>query len=65
MMRFPALPKAHVQYTENIHIQPSYLIVCANIYHHRQTSLRSNASTGSVQAKFSNRDAHSINTQVP
>lgn len=62
---FPNFPKArtHIQYTENIHT--SYLIVCANIYHHRQTFLRSNAATGSVQAKFSDRDAHSINPQIP
>lgn len=65
--RFPTFSWSHIhsQYTESTHVQHPYLIICANIYHHRKTPLRSDASTGSVQTKFSNRDAHSIDTQVP
>lgn len=55
---------SHTLYGERVHVQHSYLVVCANVYYHRKTFFRSNSSTGSVQAKFTNGNAHSINTQV-
>lgn len=42
----------------------SYLVVCADVYHHGEALLRSNSRAGCVQAQFTNRNAHSENTQV-
>lgn len=50
-------------YSESL-VVGSYLVVCADIYHHGEALLRSNSGAGCVQAQFTNRNAHSKNTQV-
>lgn len=42
----------------------SYLVVCADVYHHGEALIRPDSRAGCVQAEFTNRNAHSESAEV-